>query len=209
MKYKKNFLRKFLLIPTFKIDSVSRISLDFELHKQFKRLKPGVVLEVGVGYSSYKKYIPYTRYFTLDFDKGSNPDICCDVHHIKWTSEYFDTVIAIEVLEHVHTPEKVIDEIWRILKPGGVCILSTRFIYPYHPGPKDYYRFTWDSLELLFKEFKHVEIYHHGNRIQSLWQIINYGRCIGAVLNLLNPFIARLSSKKTNFPLGFVLYARK
>ena len=206
----KKVLKKiyYTLIPTLKIPSVSRISLDFELYRQFKRLKPGIVLEVGSGYSSYEKHIPYTKYLTLDINKESKPDICCDIHNIKWGSDYFDTVIIIEVLEHLQKPEKAINEIWRILKPGGDCILSTRFIHPYHPSPKDYYRFTRDSLIDLFRKFSKVEIYHHGNKIQSLWQIINSGK-LQIFLNIFNPLIARIHFKKTSCPCGFIVYAKK
>lgn len=206
----KKFLRKYILplILTLKIPSVSRISLDFELCCQFKRLKPGIILEVGSGYSSYKKYIPHTKYLTLDIDKNSRPDICCDLHDIKWDSDYFDTVIATEVLEHLHAPEKAVNEIWRILKPGGICILSTRFIYPYHPGPKDYYRFTWDSLSYLFRRFSKAEIYHHGDKIQAIWELINKGK-VGIILNIFNPLIARIHFQKTSCPCGFVVYAKK
>jgi len=206
----KKFLRKYIIpsIPTLKIPSVSRISLDFELYRQFKRLKPGIVLEVGSGYSSYKKHIPYTKYLTLDIDKESKPDICCDIHNIKWGSDYFDAVIAIEVLEHLLHPEEAVNEIWRVLKPGGICILSTRFIYPYHPGPKDYYRFTWDSLTHLFRKFNRVEIYHHGNKIQAIWELINKGK-LNIILNIFNPLIAQIHFQKTSCPCGFVVYAKK
>jgi len=206
----KKFFRKYIvpLLFTFKIPTVSRISLDFELVRQFKRLKPGIVLEAGSGCSSYKKYIPYTEYLTLDINKESKPDICCDLHNIKWNSDYFDIVITTCVLEHVHTPEKVISEIWKILKPGGSCILAVPFIYPYHPGPKDYYRFTRDSLSYLFREFNKVEIYHYGNKIQAIWELINKGK-INIILNIFNPLIARIHFQKTTCPCGFVVYAKK
>ncbi len=97
----------------------------------------------------------------------------------------------------------------RVLKPGGVCILSTRFLYRYHPDPEDHYRFTWDSLRYLFRNFRHVEVHHHGNRAQVIWEIINAGGRSRVVLNLLNPLIAKLSSSRTRFPLGFVVYAEK
>ena len=148
MNYIKNFLKRGMV----RNETVSRISLDFELHRQFKKLKPGIVLDVGAKHSPYKKYIPYTKYMRLDIDEKSQADICCDLHKINWQSDYFDTVIATEVLEHLYEPQRAIDEIYRVLKPEGICILSTRFIYPYHPGPKDYYRFTWDSLNYLFRK---------------------------------------------------------
>jgi len=209
--YRKVRYNKEDFLPTLKIPSVSRIGLDIELARQFKRLKPGIVLEAGSGCSGrlpYKKYIPHTKYLTLDIDKKSKPDICCDLHDIKWESDYFDAVVAIEVLEHLYNPQKAIDEMRRILKPGGVCLLSTRFIHPYHPGPKDYYRFTWDSLNYLFRDFQKVEVFHHGNKIQSLWQILADGK-LKIFLNIFNPLIARISSRKTRFPCGFIVYAEK
>jgi len=203
----KAFLKK--LIPTLKIHSVTRISLDLELRRQFKRLKPGIVLDVGSSYSPYKKYISHTKYLTLDIDEETKPDICCDLHKIEWQSNYFDTVIATEVLEHLYEPSRAINEIYRILKPGGICILSTRFIFHYHAiKTPDYYRFTWDSLNYLFGKFSKVEIYHHGNKIQALWQILNSGILI-IVLNIFNPIIARIRFKKTICPCGFVVYAVK
>ncbi len=201
----KRLIRSF---PTLRIRSVTRIGLDFELERQFKRLKPGIVMDVGSKHSPYRKLIPCTEYKRLDIDKKSKPDICCDLHKIKWKSSYFDTVIATEVLEHLYDPQKAVDEIHRILKPGGVCILSTRFIYPYHPDPEDYYRFTWDSLNHLFRKFKKAEVHHHGNMLQSIWQIINSGKT-QIILNLFNPIFARIGSKNTRFPCGFVVYARK
>lgn len=203
----KAFLKK--LIPTLKIRSVSRIGLGLELRRQFKRLKAGIVLDVGSSLSPYKKYISYTKYIRLDINEEAKPDICCDLHKIEWQSNYFDTVIATEVLEHLYEPSRAIDEVYRILKPGGVCILSTRFIFPYHATKEpDYYRFTWDSLNYLFRKFSKVEIYHHGNKIQALWQILNSGIII-VFLNIFNPIIARIHFKKTMCPCGFVVYAVK
>ena len=194
----------------FPNETVSRISLDFELHRQFKRLKPGIILDVGAMHSPYKKYIPYTKYMRLDIDEKSEPDICCDLHKINWQSDYFDTVIATEVLEHLYEPQRAINEIYRVLKAEGICILSTRFIYPYHPGPKDYYRFTWDSLNYLFRKFDKIEIYHHGSKISVIWEIINTeSRVIKIILNPFNPIIAKISSIKTQLPCGFVVYAIK
>lgn len=187
---------------------VSRIGLNYELQRQFKRLKPGIVLDVGAKGSPYLRYIPQIKYMRLDINAKTNPDICCSVTDIKWPSDYFDTVIATEVLEHVYSPEKAIDEINRVLKPGGVCILSTRFIYPYHPSPKDYYRFTKGALEYLFRKFSEIEVYHHGNRIQAFWEIINVN-IFSIILNIFNPLIARIRFKNTNCPLGFVVYAKK
>lgn len=194
--------------PTMRIPRVDRLSLDIELRKHFRRLKPGVVLDVGARHSPYRWEIPATRYLTLDAQRTHKPDICSDIQDIKWKSNFFDTVIATEVLEHVADPQQAIAEIHRVLKRGGICILSTRFICPYHPSPKDYYRFTWDSLQHLFQKFRHVEVHSHGNRLQVLWNMLNSGR-IGILLNIFNPLIARLNWKNMFIHCGYVVYAKK
>ena len=206
----KKFSRKYLLslIPTLRIKSICRLTLDRELKKQFKKIQPGIVLDVGSKHSPYKKYIPHTQYMRLDISKEGNPDIVSDIHNVNWQSDYFDSIVAIEILEHLHDPQKAVDEIYRLLKKEGICVLSTRFIHPYHPDPKDYYRFTPDSLGLLFNKFRKVKIYHHGNKIQSLWQILNFGYS-GILLNIFNPIFSLINFKKTKVPLGFVVYATK
>jgi SAM-dependent methyltransferase len=196
-------------IPTLKIRSVTRLTLDRELFRQFRRLQPGIVLDVGAKAAPYREYVPAERYMRLDIDPSKRPDICCDLHELQWEPDYFDTVLAIEVLEHLYDPQRAIDRVHHVLKPNGVCILSTRFLFRYHPDPHDHYRFTWDSLRYLFRNFRHVEVHHHGNRAQVLWEIINAGERSRVVLNVFNPLIARMSSSRTKFPLGFVVYARK
>ena len=196
-------------IPTLRIASTNRIGLDRLLARQLARLEAGTVLDVGAKGSPYTQLIPSTRYMRLDIDPASDPDICCDIHQLDWEPNSFDTVVAAEVLEHLYDPQLAIDRIHHVLKPGGVCIASTRFLYRYHPDPHDYYRFTWDSLRYLYRRFDQVEVHHHGNRLQAIWEMINAGGRSRVLLNLLNPVVARLESKQTRFPLGFVIYARK
>ena len=95
------------------------------------------------------------------------------------------------------------------MKPGGVCILSTRFIYPYHADPQDYYRFTEDALAHLLRAFSHVEIHPHGNRLQAVWQLVESSKRTLGVLSWMNPLVARIKQKKTKCPLGFVVWAER
>jgi len=206
----RKLIRKYIVpfLFTAKIPSVTRISLNLRLIPIFKKLKPGIVLDVGSKKSPYKKYIPNTKYMNLDINKDDNPDICCDIHNIKWKDDYFDTVIATEVLEHIHNPQKAIKEIHRILKKDGICILTTRFMCYFHPDPKDYFRFSHQGLRYLFKDFEDVKIYHHGNAIQVIWQLLNRGK-IGIILNIFNPLFARINYKNSKAPLGFIVLAKK
>ncbi len=192
----------------FNRPSVTRITLNNTLFSVFKILTPGKVLDVGSKNSPYLDKIPHLSYLRLDISSQSKPDIVCDLHKIKWKNSDFDTVIATEVLEHLYDPQKAVNEIFRVLKPGGVAILSTRFIYKYHPDPHDYFRYTKDSLEYLFKKFSKVNIYPHGNRIQVIWQLLSSSG-LGFFLDFFNPLIAKINFRDEYFPLGFIVVAKK
>ncbi len=62
----------------------------------------------------------------------------------------FEVVLCTELLEHVPDPKAVVEELYRVLRRGGRCILSTRCCYPLHGGPRDFYRFSRFGLEYLF-----------------------------------------------------------
>lgn len=49
----------------------------------------------------------------------------CDIMDIKCRSEYYDTVIAGNVLHLIDEPEKAVKELWRVTARGGKLILPT------------------------------------------------------------------------------------
>jgi ubiquinone/menaquinone biosynthesis C-methylase UbiE len=54
----------------------------------------------------------------------------------------FDSVVCTQVLEHVSDPRKVLDEIFRVLRPGGKALLSVPQCNELHEEPADFYRYT-------------------------------------------------------------------
>lgn len=56
----------------------------------------------------------------------------CDKTALPFENDCFDTVIALEVFEHFSNPQFVIEEVRRVLKPGGIFIASTPSTYTYH-----------------------------------------------------------------------------
>lgn len=119
-----------------------------------------LILDIGAG--KVKTNHSYTKYFpnrlTVDVDSKREPDVVGDIHALPFQNESHEFLVCTEVLEHCHTPQKAVDEMKRILKPGGKLILTTRFVYPLHDVPHDYYRFTKYGLESLMKAWSHVEI---------------------------------------------------
>ena len=61
--------------------------------------------------------------------------------------ESFDCVLSSQVLEHVPDPKLYLREAFRVLKAGGSLIVSTHGIWPYHPDPTDFWRWTIDGLQ--------------------------------------------------------------
>ncbi len=43
---------------------------------------------------------------------------------LPFSADFFDIIVCMDVLEHVQVPEKLIGEIYRCLKPGGICQLT-------------------------------------------------------------------------------------
>ena len=208
---RRNWMKRlFDACPTLRIPSVVRTSLMRRLAPVLASIDGGRILDVGAKDSPYRSRIKSARYVTLDICADARPDICCDLHDMAAASGSFDTVLALEVLEHLREPQKAIAEIHRVLKPAGVFIASTRFIYRYHPDPFDYYRYTPDSLKALCSAFSQVRVDPHGNGFQAAWHIANNDyRPARVALNLLNPLFARLGPASAAFPLGYIVRAVK
>ncbi|MFA6593806.1 MAG: class I SAM-dependent methyltransferase [Candidatus Buchananbacteria bacterium] len=109
-----------------------------------------LVLDLGCGDAAYKDLFP--RRIGFDHRPGVNVDVVGDAHQLPFADEKFDLILCTELLEHVHSPVVVIKEMKRVLKPGGLLLLTTRFVFPLHDVPNDYYRFTKYGLKFLFSE---------------------------------------------------------
>jgi SAM-dependent methyltransferase len=64
----------------------------------------------------------------------------------------FDTILCTAVLEHVEEPMRAIAEMHRVLRPGGVVILTAPLFWHVHEAPRDFYRYTAFGLRYLFEK---------------------------------------------------------
>jgi SAM-dependent methyltransferase len=114
------------------------------------------ILDIGSGGSLYDRYFPSR--LTVDIDPARRPEIVGDAHALPFSDGEFACVLCTEVLEHTERPEVVAGELMRVLKPGGVLVLTTRFVYPIHDSPGDYFRFTKYGLRKLFSRWTIIEV---------------------------------------------------
>lgn len=109
------------------------------------------VLDIGSGGSSYDRFFP--NRLTVDIDPKRGPEIIADIQNLPFKDEEFEYILCTEVIEHVPDPKRAIAELHRVCKKGGTLILTTRFVYPIHDAPGDYWRFTKYGMEALFQDW--------------------------------------------------------
>ncbi len=80
--------------------------------------------------------------------------LVADILALPFQSGSVDAVIAESVLEHVPDSLKVVQEISRVLKPGGLLYMVTPFMLGYHASPNDYYRWTEFGMSILLQDFE-------------------------------------------------------
>jgi SAM-dependent methyltransferase len=144
----------------------------------FTKYVSGKTLDYGAGTAKYCEiFKPYTtEYVAFDIVHGKNINIVGDVLNPPFANETFDTIVSTQVMEHVEKPWILVNQIKRILKPGGVCIMTAPFLIPYHADPNDFFRYTRQGLESLFKNegFIVEECGKYGNAPLILAEMIHF-----------------------------------
>jgi len=175
--------------------------------------KEKVVRDVGGAKPFHKDMAKYRELFagcdykTVDVDAKAKPDIVGDIHNLGIPSDSVDAVICRSVLEHVEDPRKAVSELRRILRKGGKIYVSVPFIHPYHGSTyKDYWRFSRDGVELLFRDFSKVEIEHVRGFFGSL--AILFPPPASYVLVPLGSWVDGFIGRR-NIASGFNVYAEK
>lgn len=130
----------------------------FEENKTFSRNIPdgALVLDAGAGEQPYRHLLAHTQYESADFEQVDKPYVVstyvCDLKQIPVENERFDFILFNQVMEHLPEPQLVLEELYRVLKPGGELLYTGPLFYEEHEIPYDYFRYTQFSLKKLFSE---------------------------------------------------------
>lgn len=133
----------------------------------------GRLLDLGCGNAPYRPWFEprTTGYVTADYPPlACGVQVGCDSAKLPFQAGAFDTVLCTQVLEHTPRPWLVSAEIARVLRAGGVLILSCPQYWPLHELPHDYYRFTPKGLEVLFPKTDWEWLEHRQQG--STWAVI-------------------------------------
>ena len=85
-------------------------------------------------------------YVGCDMRPGPGVDRVEDVTAISLPDESAGTVLCIETFEHVFEVSKAFDEVFRLLKPGGIFVITSPLNFRIHGYPDDYWRMTPNCL---------------------------------------------------------------
>lgn len=118
--------------------------------------------------------------FATDVYPSPNTCLLADAHCLPFANDVFDGVWVQAVLEHVLEPHVVVQQIHRVLKPGGLVYAETPFMMPVHEAAHDFTRFTLSGHRWLFRGFEQIDGGVLGGAGSTMvWSIRFFWRALG------------------------------
>ena len=113
---------------------------------------------VDLGGDSNGEYLTYFKgtfsTTAVNMDTDTAPEVFHDLEKpLPFPNHSFDHALLINVLEHIFDYRQLLSETVRIVKPNGSVIIAVPFLFPIHPSPNDYWRYSKQTLE---KECAHA-----------------------------------------------------
>jgi SAM-dependent methyltransferase len=101
---------------------------------------------------------PGRAYVGCDMRSGPGVDRIEDLGNLTAPDDSLPTIVCVETLEHVFEVRRAVDEIMRVLAPGGMVFISTPFNFYLHNYPGDYWRLTPSCLQELLSPLDAVAV---------------------------------------------------
>jgi SAM-dependent methyltransferase len=182
----------------------------------------GSLLDIGCGNKPYAQWLnPYiSKHLGCDIVQSSenSVDIICEANNIPLDDNSFDTVFCTQTIEHVGDYQKMVDEAYRLLKPGGYFIVSGPMYWPLHEEPYDFFRFTKYGFEKTLNNsgFECIEVNPNGGKwalfgqviIQTLPNFFTFPKAFKSIHNLFFKYLDKKFYDPIN-TLNYVAIGRK
>jgi len=154
-----------------------------EYVRVINRYASGRLLDFGCGARPlHPWYEPVTSSsIGLDWSSDCRPDSVADLREtLPFKDGSFDTILATDVFEHLPDINSAFEECSRVLRPSGILIVGTPFLYMVHEAPHDFHRPTEFMLRLAAESFP-----------LDVLEITPAGGAPDVMFDLLSKFVAR------------------
>lgn len=152
----KYILKRFSKLYQILIDIISPVytyKLKRDINRFIRKHKGKTIINLGSGNTRLSSHVINVDIFNYD-----NVDVVSDISRLPFKDNSIDAILNIAVLEHVKNSEEVVDEIYRVLKPGGEVYSYFPFIQGFHASPYDYTRRTFEGLKELYSKFTQLSL---------------------------------------------------
>lgn len=196
----------------------------------------GVLYDLGCGESPYREFFleHCSEYIGVDWTQSvheHSAHVIADLNEkLPIESDAADTVVSLSVLEHLAEPQTLVNEAYRILKPGGQLVIQVPWQWWIHEAPYDYFRYTPYGLNYMLSKagFKEINIEPQSGFF-SMWllkfnyfsrKLIRGPRLLRALIHIplvpiwwlgqvLAPYLDRLDRNWMNEATGYFVTARR
>lgn len=183
------------------------------------------VLDVGGRIQPYRPLIEtrVRKYIAIDPIPTGLVDAVAIGEQLPFSDETFDLVVCSQVLCYADEPWTMVSEIYRVLRPRGILLLSAPAVFPSH-AEKDRWRFIPSRMLTLLSGFSDLEVRPEGYSIAGIFRILaTYlefclnGRFLRRFsTSLLIPLVNRAGERldsysrgDTRFTTNYCAYAQK
>jgi SAM-dependent methyltransferase len=192
---------------TFKNGKHDRLSwreLNYLKIKKYTKTIPKdkLCLDIGCGPMTNKNLLnKFDSTIYVDGAKFNSVNIVCDFEKlIPIKDSSVDFILLSNVLEHMFNPQLIFNEIYRILKTNGKCLILVPYLIKLHQEPYDYFRYTKHALERFLKnsKFSNFLIEEMGSTSNIIINFLSIDMQTKRNINLFN--------KKIIFFLQWIIY---
>ncbi len=205
----------------FRGKSIYRIQFNWQVQKHCRNLT-GKCLDLAAGKDpSYHQYwsLENAELINADYNQDKNPDLQIDFNReLPLEDNSIDNIFFFNAIYIVKEPEKLMQEIHRVLKKEGRLFIASPFVFNEAKEPNDYRRLTSQGLEELLKQggFSDFEIIPFGERFTAgihLWHsffLFNFIRLISFTKAMVfDKLIPKKVKRLHPCPLGYFVVGRK
>ena len=213
-----------MLVQLLRGKSLQRSLMNLEARRRVSL--EGVVLDLGSGHQpSYWEYLVREKpHRVVKIDRHPYVDIWASLEDpLPFRDEAVDRVLCFNVLEHLFDYTRLVQEVHRVLRNGGIAYVYVPFLINVHSDPQDYFRYTEEALRRILGadgRFSNVTVRPLGaGAFTAAANLLCYAPRVGPWLQILWAFPAlwadgilqRLQGEEycRRWPLGYFVEAVK